>query len=180
MLRRDRPANELGKRRTQRQRADEDTDRESPTSRYHPATIFIPGGYTPASAAPVSMRRAMPSPGPGANATPRVARPASQAQPAIRRRADQRSESVSSADPSAPATKPSCTEIVSQAPPAVSSRHTRESAGATADAENHGAMPHSSDTASTASTRRALTDRSDDRETSKGDGTGRGGVPPAP
>src|SRR2546426_988872 len=57
-------------------------------SRYHPATIFIPGGYTPASAAPVSIRSTIPVPGPGANATPRVARPASHAQPATSRRAD--------------------------------------------------------------------------------------------
>src|SRR5436309_6904768 len=149
-------------------------------SRYHPATIFMPGGYTPASAAPVSIRSAIPAPGPGAHATPTVARPASQAQPATRRRADQRSESVSSADTSAPATKPSCTEIVSHAAPTVSSRHRRESAGATADAENHGAMPHSSDAASRASTRRALKDRSDDRETCKANETGRGGAQPAP
>src|SRR5881628_560602 len=145
-------------------------------SRYHPAAIFIPGGYTPAKAAPVSIRNAIAVPGVGANATPSVARPASAAQPATSRRADQRSDSVSSADASAPATKPSCTEIVSHAPPVASSRQTRDRAGATADAENHGAIPHNSDAASTASTRRAFTDRSDDPETSRADETGRGGV----
>src|SRR2546430_2353337 len=149
-------------------------------SRYHPATIFIPGGYTPASAAPVSIRSAIPVPGPGANATPRVARPARQAQAATSRRADQRSDSVSSADTSAPTTKPSCTEIVSHAAPAVSSRHRRESAGATAEAENHGAIPHNSDAARRASTRRAFTDPSDGPETSKANGTARGDARPAP
>src|SRR5213594_973743 len=149
-------------------------------SRYHPATILMPGGYTPAKAAPVSIRSGMPTSGFGANATPMVARPARQAHAATSRRADQRSESVSSADTMAPATKPSCTEIVSHAAPAVSSRHRRESAGATAEAENHGAIPHNSDAASTASTRRALTDRSDGLETSKADGTGPGGARPVP
>src|SRR5256886_17353095 len=111
--------------------------------------IFIPGGYTPASAAPVSIRSAIPVPEPGANATPTVMRPARHAHAATSRRADQRSESVSKADTSAPATKPSCTEIVSHAPPAEASRHTPESAAPTAEAENHGAMPHSSDRKST-------------------------------
>src|SRR5204863_8725245 len=143
-------------------------------------TTFVPGAQPPPRAAPVSIRSAIPVPEPGANATPRVASPARHAQAATSRRADQRSESVSSADTSAPATKPSCTEIVSQAPPAVSSRHTRESAGATAEAENHGAIPHNSDAASTASTRRALTDRSDGLETSKADGIARGDARPAP
>src|SRR5438094_10324158 len=122
----------------------------------------------------------MATPAVGATATPTVASPAITAHPAIKRRADQRSLSVSSADTSAPATKPSCTEIVSHAAPTVSRRHRRESVGATADAENHGAMPHSSDAASRASTRRALKDRSDDRETSKANETGRGGARRAP
>src|SRR6267142_2197577 len=71
----------------------------------------MPGGYTPASAAPVTIRSVIPVPGPGAKATPRVARPARHAHAATSRRADQRSESVRSADTSAPATKPSCTEL---------------------------------------------------------------------
>src|SRR6266581_2547456 len=46
-------------------------------SRNQPAAIFIPGGYTPASAAPVTIRNAMPADGPGASATPSVASAAS-------------------------------------------------------------------------------------------------------
>src|SRR6266851_600557 len=114
------------------------------------------------------------------SAEPMVARPARQAHAATSRRADQRSERVSSADTIAPATKPSCTEIVSHAAPAVSSLHTLESAGVTADAENHGAMAASCDAASTASTRRAFTDRSGGPETPKEGRTGRGGARPAP
>src|SRR6267142_5147770 len=54
----------------------------------HPAAIFIPGGYTPASAAPVSSRHVIPSAMLGAAATPSVAAAASTADPATRRRAD--------------------------------------------------------------------------------------------
>src|SRR5437867_10306266 len=153
---------------------------EPPPSANPPAAVLHPGGYTPASAAPVSIRSAIPVPEPGANATPTVTRPARHAHAATNRRADQRSESVSRADTSAPATKPSCTEIVSHAPPAESSRHTRDSAGATAEAENHGAMLHSSDAASTASTRRGVTNRSDGPRMTKAAGTDRGDDRPAP
>src|SRR2546426_8847787 len=54
----------------------------------------------------------------------------------FRSRADQRSLSVRIADTSAPRTKPSCTDIVSQAEPAGVSCHTRESVGA-ARSEEH-------------------------------------------
>src|SRR5205809_386478 len=94
--------------------------------------------------------------GPSCGTSSTSAPPAIAADAANSRRPDQRSESVSSADTSAPATKPICTEIVSQEAPAEPSRHTVESVGATAEALNHGAMPHSSAAASTASTRRAL------------------------
>src|SRR6266496_4272686 len=60
-------------------------------SRNQPATIFIPGGYTPARAAPVTSRHASPTAGPGATATPTVAAAASAAEPITRCRADQRS-----------------------------------------------------------------------------------------
>ena len=133
-------------------------------SRYQPAAIFIPGGYTPASAAPVSIRSVSPTVGPEASATPTVASPAMSAHPETSRRADHRSDSVSTADTSAPTTKPSCIE----------------SAGPTADALNHGAMAHNSEAASTASTRRGLTGRWDDPRTTRGDGTAPGDARPAP
>ena len=148
-------------------------------SRNQPATIFIPGGYTPASAAPVATRRAMPTVGFEALATPTVASAAATADTWTSRRADQRSLRVRTAETSAPRTKPSCTEIVSQAVPVGVSCHTRESVGATADALNHGAIAKSSAMASTASTRRALTDRWDDRGTPRVIRTSRPGVPPA-
>src|SRR5512145_834327 len=59
----------------------------------HPATIFIPGGYTPASAAPVSKRQPIPTPIPGAAATPSVATAAIVAEPATSLRAESRSAS---------------------------------------------------------------------------------------
>src|SRR5205809_198061 len=149
-------------------------------SRYQPAAIFIPGGYTPASAAPVSIRSVSPTVGPEASATPTVASPAMSAHPETSRRADHRSDSVSTADTSAPTTKPSCTEIVSHAAPLVSSCHTRANAGPTAAAENHGAMAHNSEAASTASTRRGLTGRRDDPRTTRRGGTAPGGARPAP
>src|SRR5207245_406943 len=108
-------------------------------SRNQPATIFIPGGYTPARAAPVTRRSAIPTTRVGAIATPSVASPATTADAWTSRRADQMSLSVSIADTSAPTTKPSCTEMVSQAAPAGPSCHRRESVGATAEALNHGA-----------------------------------------
>src|SRR3989475_10313858 len=148
--------------------------------RSHPATIFMPGGYTPAKAAPVSIRSGMPTSGFGANATPIVARPARQAHAATSRRADQRSESVSSADTMAPATKPSCTEIVSHAAPAGSSLHTLEGAGGAAGAEDPGALAASCGAASTASNRRAFADPLGGPETSTEGRTGRGGARPAP
>src|SRR5204863_3118577 len=99
----------------------------------HPAAIFIPGGYTPASAAPVRSRQATPVAKPVEAATPTVAAAASAPQPATRRRAEKRSASVKMALTSAPATNPSCTEIVSQDVPPWESCHTRASVGATAD-----------------------------------------------
>src|SRR3989442_6193734 len=74
----------------------------------------------------------------------------------------------------------SAPEFDHPARPTESSRHTRESADATAEAETHGAMPHSSDAASTASTRRGVTNRSDGPRMSKADGTDRADDRPAP
>src|SRR6266571_2487506 len=87
---------------------------------------------------------------------------------------------VSAADTSAPATKPSCTEIVSHAAPVPWRCHSFESVGATAEALNHGAIPHSSAAASTASTRRGLIDLSDGPRTSREARTSPRDAPPAP
>ena len=73
----------------------------------HPAAIFIPGGYTPASAAPVSNRQAIAIVMPLETATPSVAIVASAADPATSRRADRRSANVRIALTSAPPTNPS-------------------------------------------------------------------------
>ena len=137
----------------------------------HPAAIFIPGGYTLASAAPVSSRQAIPSVMPLDAATPSVAIAASAADPATRRRADRRSANVKIALTSAPATNPSCTEIVSHAVVTGESCQTRANVGATADALNHGVIASSSAMARTARTRRAFTARWDDPKTPRVDRT---------
>src|SRR5712691_8502427 len=98
-------------------------------------------------------------------ATPSVAAAASAAEQATRRRAERRSASVKIAITNAPATKPSCTEIVNHDVPRDESRQTRASVGATADALNQGAIARSSAVASTASTRRGFTVRWDGPET---------------
>src|SRR6266550_7891242 len=146
----------------------------------HPATIFIPGGYTPASAAPVSSRQAIPIAIPLETATPSVASAASAADPATNRRADKRSASVKIALTSAPATNPSWTEIVSQAVVTGESCQTRARVGATADALNQGAIASSSATARTARTRRGLTARWDDPETPRAGRTSWRPAQPAP
>ena len=147
----------------------------------HPAAIFIPGGYTPASAAPVSNRHTIPIVIPLDNATPRVATAATAADPATSRRAERRSASVKIALTSAPPTKPSWTEIVSQAVVTGDSCQTRARVGATADALNQGAIARSSAMASTTRTRpgvvspgampRALTARWGDPEKPRADRT---------
>src|SRR5438093_6015395 len=85
-----------------------------------------------------------------AAATPNVATAAHTAEPATRRRAESRSANVKTALTMAPATNPSCTEIVSQAVSAGESCQTPASVGATADALNHGAIASSSAMARTA------------------------------
>src|SRR5882672_6599598 len=149
-------------------------------SRNHPAAIFIPGGYTPASAAPVRSRQAIPILIPRENATPSVASAASAADPATNRRADKRSASVKIALTSAPATNPSWTEIVSQAVVTGESCQRRASVGATADALNQGAIASSSAMATTARTRRGFTARWDDPETPRADRTSSRPAQPAP
>src|SRR5207247_2484215 len=149
-------------------------------SRNHPAAIFMPGGYTPARAAPVATRRAKPATGPRENDTPRVAAAAARLAPAASHRADQRSLSVNIALTSAPATKPSCTDIVSHEAPPGPNRHALESAGPTADALNHGAMAHSCATASMARTRRAVRGPWDDRGTPRAVRTCRRDARPTP
>jgi len=61
-----------------------------------------------------------------------------------------RSARLSRADPSAPMTNPSCTDMVSQACPEVESPHSLVSAGTTAEAENQTDIARSSANASRA------------------------------
>ena len=67
------------------------------------------------------------------------------------RRGSHTSESVSSAERTAPVAKPSCTEVVSQAAPASSSPHASRSSGTTALAENQRLIANRSTSASSAS-----------------------------
>ena len=60
-----------------------------------------------------------------------------------------RSARLSTADPSAPMTKPTCTAMVSQACSELESPHSLVSAGTMADAENQTDIPRSSANAST-------------------------------
>src|SRR5512134_4079074 len=101
------------------------------------------GGYTPARAAPVTNRSAMAVAAVGATITAAVAAAASTLEPATSLRADQRSGSVRVAESSAPRTNPSCTDTVSHALVWGVSPQRAASAGATADALNHGASASS-------------------------------------
>src|SRR2546428_8158 len=102
------------------------------------------------------------------------------AYPHTRRRVDHRAEGGSTALTSAPATKPSCTELVRAAVPVDESPHRRARAGATADALNHGAIASSSAAASRARTRRALTAPSGDPGIPRGARSARGDARQAP
>src|SRR5438105_2909019 len=80
-----------------------------------PAAIFIPGGYTHASAAPVQTRSTISSAGPAARTSAAFDAAASTQPIANRRRALITSGRLASADTSVPITNPPCTAIVSHA-----------------------------------------------------------------
>src|SRR6186713_2879643 len=123
-------------------------------SRNHPAAIFMPGGYTHASAAPVRNRRAKMAAADGAAMIARLAH-APSTQPAPKsRRALIASARLVTAVTSVPATNPACTAIVSHATIAVSSLYSAAIAGAPAVAENQSDIPSTSATATTSSIRR--------------------------
>ena len=122
-------------------------------SRNQPAAIFIPGGYTHASAAPVSRRSAMMvDPSDDQAIAAFAAAPATQ--PAANsRRALKTSARLSTALISVPATNPPCTAMVSHAvadSPRASSDAMR---GAAAVAENHSVIPKNCPRATSASIR---------------------------
>ena len=80
-----------------------------------PATIFMPGGYTRASAVPVAKRHATTSTGDGAEVTRALAAAAPKQPMPNTQRGFTRSDRLSSAATRVPATNPPCTAIVSQA-----------------------------------------------------------------
>ena len=80
-----------------------------------------------------------------------VAAAPSRADPAMSRRGSHTSDSVSSAETTAPVAKPSCTDVVSQAAPESSSPHASRNSGATALAENQRLIASRSTSASSAS-----------------------------
>jgi hypothetical protein len=109
------------------------------------AMIFMPTGYTPANSAPVRNRSASAIPGPLAASGMSVVIPAaSSADPPNSQCVGSRSARLNTADTSAPATKPACTDMVSQARPPSSRLHAADSAGTTAEAENHTAIASNS------------------------------------
>ncbi len=116
--------------------------------------IFMPTGYTPASTIPVRNRRRRA----GIRLVARrgispVARAASSAEPAKNRRTGTLSARVNADEPSAPTTKPICTDIVSQALPESLRPHASVRAGTTADAENQTDIASSSASESKSSVR---------------------------
>src|SRR5688572_26389382 len=111
-------------------------------ARHHPAAILIPGGYTPASATPVTNRSTTASRGRvDGNARRMVATPAVTADAAANRFALQRSLSSSMALKNVPATNPSCTIMVSHAAVAGALPHSAIIPGAATVALNHGVIP---------------------------------------
>ena len=126
------------------------TPRARPRSRSNQAAMaFIAGGYTRARHTPVARRTAIAVPGVCTPNKPRLARPAAILPSAIRRRGFTRSARFSVAEISAPATKPSCTAIVSQAPQPGARCQAFCSSGRTAVADSQGAMPSNMPVAST-------------------------------
>src|SRR6476660_5268665 len=125
-------------------------------ARHHPAAILIPGGYTPAKAAPVTPQRTI------AVATPvwrqvsaAVAMLTKKADPEASRRALKRSLRRRTALTNVPSTNPSWTAIVSQAPTLGVAFHSAIIPGAATVALNQGVIPRTIPRASTASCREA-------------------------
>ena len=115
---------------------------QSPRSSRHQVAInFIPGGYTPASVNPGRNRRKMAGATAATNkAMAALKRAPRAALPATSQRGGIRSARLSTALVRAPATKPSCTLMVSQAPAPPLRAHSASSCGSTAEAENQRAM----------------------------------------
>ncbi len=103
---------------------------------------FMPTGYTPARKTPVRKRSGMAPANPSTvRANTPVQAAASVALPAINRCGLIRSARFNTVEVTAPATKPSCTDAVSQTDAAALICHDSRSAGTTAEAENHTARP---------------------------------------
>lgn len=119
--------------------------------RNHADIALRAGGYTRASAAPVSARRPAARVGPPAHNSPRFAPAAISAPVRISRWGETRSARLSAALSTAPNTNPSCTARVSPEAAASVSLHTTRSCGSTATAENHGAIARTTANASPAS-----------------------------
>src|SRR5262245_61792109 len=122
-----------------------------------PAATFMPGGYTHASAAPVTPRSTISGTTPVETTSPAFARPPAMQPRLKRRRALITSGRFNSADSNVPTTKPPCTAIVNHAvSPGVSSSSLTICSFA-AVAENHSVMPSNIASESQASWLRADT-----------------------
>ena len=122
----------------------------------HVDISFSAGGYTPARQAPVRKRSGIAVAAPEGRQRGRGSRPRRRTSPRRSRAAAERTSARFTTDEkSAPATKPSWTAIVSQAPAVVPSCHSARSCGRTADAENQVDIESTSATASRPSDREA-------------------------
>jgi hypothetical protein len=110
-------------------------------SRNQPAAIFMPGGYTSASDAPVRKRNAMTLAPPGATSTAALVSAPTTDPRNINTRALRTSARFATALTSVPATKPACTAIVSHAAWFGAMSYSAISRGVIAVAENHNVMP---------------------------------------
>src|SRR5262245_59111600 len=119
------------------------------------AIIFMAGGYTPARKKPVRKRRPRARTNHGLASSKPVAPAASKAQAVKYQREGTTSAKFSSAAAAVPATKPSCTTVVSQLASATESPQTRCSSGDTALAVNQSDIPSNSAIASKPSTDQA-------------------------
>src|SRR5262249_6984491 len=122
-------------------------------SRNQPAAIFIPGGYTQASAAPVQNRSPMMAPAEGATAIAALQQAPNRQPPAKSRLALTASARFVTTVTTVPNTNAARTGIVSHARAPASSAKSREMAGAAAVAENQSVMPRTSPAATHASIR---------------------------
>jgi hypothetical protein len=110
-------------------------------SRNQPAAIFMPGGYTQASAAPVMKRSATIADASDVYAMAALAVAPARQPAANSRRALKTSARLSSALTSVPATKPPWTATVSQVVADSPSESSAAMRGAAAVAENHSVIP---------------------------------------